>query len=564
MADQKLENLLNISMQVSEEEREKSPQLSTGYNVQDKTWELIVRFTGDIGILQEKYPEIQIRQLLNQYAIVIAPQNLVEPISNEVMIDYVEKPKRLYFELAAGKAASCVNAVQQGTDNPYQLHGMGTITAVIDTGINAESMEFRNDDGSTRILNIWDQTAGEEYDREQIDMTLKENPDRIPGKDVLGHGTNVAVIACGRSGIADKSDIIVVKLGLAAEESFPRTTQLMEALDYVVKKAIGYEKPVAINISFGNNYGDHTGSSLLESFINDISDSWKCAICIGNGNEGLGATHAGGILSDDEEQIIELAVSNYETGLSIQIWKDYWDEFEIELITPSGRNLGRIQKSSTVSRSVSENTEILSYYGEPSPFSIRQEIYIDFLPQQDYIQAGIWKLRLIPVDIVNGRFDMWLPAENALNIGTGFTSPDSSFTFTIPSTASKAISVGAYDARTGIPAPFSGRGYIVVVGGSTMVKPELVAPGVKVAVPPAVKGRIGVQTVTGTSYATPFVTGSAALLMEWGIVQGNDAFLYGEKLKAYLIKGARPLPGEPVPSVRTGWGALCVADSLPK
>lgn len=563
MADQKLENLLNIGMQVSEEEREKSPQLSTGYNVQDKTWELIVRFTGDIKTLQEKYPEIQVRQLLNQYAIIIAPRNLVEPISNEVMIDYVEKPKRLYFELSAGKAASCINAVQRGIDNPYNLHGAGTITAVIDTGINAESREFRNDDGSTRILSIWDQATGEEYGREQIDTALKEKPESIPGKDVLGHGTNVAVIACGRSGVADKSDIIVVKLGLAAEESFPRTTQLMEALDYVIKKAIDYEKPVAINISFGNNYGDHTGSSLLESFINDISDSWKCSICIGNGNEGLGATHTGGVLSDDEEKIIELAVSNYETGLSIQIWKDYWDEFEIEIITPSGKNLGRVQKSSTVSRAVSENTEILSYYGEPSPFSIRQEIYIDLLAQRDYIQAGIWKFRLIPINIVNGRFDMWLPAENALNIGTGFTSPDTSSTFTIPSTASKAISVGAYDARTGIPAPFSGRGYIVVIGGSTIVKPELAAPGVSVTVPAAVKGRTGIQTVTGTSYATPFVTGSASLLMEWGIVQGNDAFLYGEKLKAYLIKGAKPLPGEPVPSVRTGWGVLCLADSLP-
>lgn len=564
MADQKLENLLNISLQVSDEERQKSPQLSTGYNEQDKTWELIIRFTGDIKILQEKYPQIQIRELLNQYAIVIAPQNLIEAISNERMIDYVEKPKRLYFELTAGKAASCINAVQQGLDNPYKLHGAGTIVAVIDTGINAESREFRNDDGSTRILNIWDQTTGEEYDKEQIDSALNGEPARIPGKDVLGHGTNVAVIACGRSGVADQSDIIAVKLGLAAEESFPRTTQLMEALDYVIKKAIVYEKPVAVNISFGNNYGDHTGSSLLESFINDISDSWKCSICIGSGNEGLGATHVGGVLRDDEEQLVELAISSYETGLSIQIWKDYWDEFEIEIITPSGRNLGRIAQTSTVNRSISENTEILSYYGEPSPFSIRQEIYIDLLAERDYIESGIWKLRLIPTDIVNGRFDMWLPAENALNIGTGFTTPDSSSTFTIPSTAAKAISVGAYDARTGIPAPFSGRGYIIEVGGSTMVKPELAAPGVGVVIPPAVQGRTGRQTVTGTSYATPFVAGSASLLMEWGIVQGNDLFLYGEKLKAYLIKGTKPLPGEPVPSVRTGWGALCLRDSIPK
>lgn len=70
-------------------------------------------------------------------------------------------------------------------------------------------------------------------------------------------------------------------------------------------------------------------------------------------------------------------------------------------------------------------------------------------------------------------------------------------------------------------------------------------------------------SVTGTSFAVPFVTGGAALLMEWGIVRNNDAYLYAEKLKAYLIKGARKLPGEPVPSDRTGWGALCVKNSIP-
>ncbi len=38
--------------------------------------------------------------------------------------------------------------------------------------------------------------------------------------------------------------------------------------------------------------------------------------------------------------------------------------------------------------------------------------------------------------------------------------------------------------------------------------------------------------------AAPFVTGAAALLMEWGIVRGNDLYMYGDKLKASLIKGA--------------------------
>ena len=563
MADQKLENLLNISLQATKEEREKSEELGIGYDPEQNTWELIVRYTGSLDGLRIRYPQIRIRELLNQYAVLIVPETLVDAVSQETVIEYVEKPKQLYFELQAGKAASCINAVQQGMNNPFGLFGKGTIVAVIDTGIRAESMEFRNADGSTRILNIWDQTTGTEYDRNQIDEALQnETKDTagIPGADVLGHGTQVAAIACGSSGVAAQADILVVKLGLATKNGFPRTTQLMEALDYVVRKAIDYGKPLAVNISFGNNYGDHTGSSLLENFINDIADSWKCSICIGSGNEGLGAVHTGGTLTEDTEETVELAVSSYETGLSIQIWKDYWDDIAVEIIAPSGRNLGRIQENSRVSRIRYEDMELLTYIGEPSPFRIRQEIYIDMIPQTVYIQSGLWKLRLIPRSIRNGRYDMWLPAQGALNFGTGFTSPDSASTFTIPSAAAKAVTVGAYDAGTGSAAPFSGRGYIVEIGGSLMVKPELAAPGVNVLVPSV----SGMARVSGTSYATPFVTGSAALLMEWGIVRGNDAFLYGEKLKAYLIKGAEPLAGAAVPDTQTGWGRLCLKNSLPQ
>ena len=563
MADQKLENLLNISLQATKEEREKSEELGIGYDPEQNTWELIVRYTGSLDGLRIRYPQIRIRELLNQYAVLIVPETLVDVVSQETVIEYVEKPKQLYFELQAGKAASCINAVQQGMNNPFGLFGKGTIVAVIDTGIRAESMEFRNADGSTRILNIWDQTTGTEYDRSQIDEALQnETKDTagIPGADVLGHGTQVAAIACGSSGVAAQADILVVKLGLAAKNGFPRTTQLMEALDYVVRKAIDYGKPLAVNISFGNNYGDHTGSSLLENFINDIADSWNCSICIGSGNEGLGAVHTGGTLTEDTEETVELAVSSYETGLSIQIWKDYWDDIAVEIIAPSGRNLGRIQENSRVSRIRYEDMELLTYFGEPSPFRIRQEINIDMIPQTVYIQSGLWKLRLIPRSIRNGRYDMWLPAQGALNFGTGFTSPDSASTFTIPSAAAKAVTVGAYDAGTGSAAPFSGQGYIVEIGGSLMVKPELAAPGVNVLVPSV----SGMARVSGTSYATPFVTGSAALLMEWGIVRGNDAFLYGEKLKAYLIKGAEPLAGAAVPDTQTGWGRLCLKNSLPQ
>ena len=93
-------------------------------------------------------------------------------------------------------------------------------------------------------------------------------------------------------------------------------------------------------------------------------------------------------------------------------------------------------------------------------------------------------------------------------------------------------------------------------------KPDLAAPGVGLL---AVRAGGGTDSYTGTSFAAPMVTGSAALLLEWGSVRGNDPYLYGEKMKAYLRKGAKIIRGEQTyPNHKVGWGALCVSDSLPE
>jgi len=575
LAEQKKENLLNISMQATQEEREKSIALSTGYNKEEKTWELIVKYNGAIAELETKYKDITVVRLINEYAILTVPEHLVDLIAAETMVEYVEKPKRLYFQLAFSKSVSCINSLQSGENNPNSLYGTNVIVGIIDTGISIENPEFKNPDGTTRILEIWDQTIsgtppynykiGTSYSREQINQALKatsaqERRSLVPTSDIQGHGSSVAEIACGNSGVASKSDIIVVKMGLSGETSFPRTTQLMQAVDYVIRKAIDYQKPVSINLSFGNNYGNHNGSSLIETYLDDISNYWKTVICVGSGNEAGGATHTSGILNDNEEHIVEFAIAEYELSISLQIWKSYWDEVEIELVTPSGKTLGPILSTNQINRFYSEKTQILAYYGEPSPYSVMQEIYLDFIPVKDYIDSGIWKIVLIPKKIKNGTFNMWLPAIGAINVGTGFLNPNPSMTFTIPSTASKVITVGAYDAYNSSYSVFSGRGYVAQIGGETVVKPDIVAPGQNILL----TGGGRSTRVTGTSFATPFVTGSAALLMEWGIVKGNDAFLYGAKVKAYLIDGAKKLPGfSEWPNPQMGWGALCVKDSIP-
>lgn len=300
---------------------------------------------------------------------------------------------------------------------------------------------------------------------------------------------------------------------------------------------------------------------MIERFLDDISNYWKSVICVGSGNEGTSAGHTAGQLVENREEEVQLGVQMNEPTVNVQIWKSYVDAVDISLISPSGVRVGPIQEILGTQRFVLGNTEILLYYGEPSPYSVRQEIFLDFLPRRSYIDSGVWRIVLTPRRIVSGEYQMWLPSQSALNVGTAFLFPNSSTTLTIPSTASRVVTVGAYDPLTFTYADFSGRGPAAGFESTAVPKPDIAAPGVGITT--AAAGG-GYATVTGTSFAAPFVTGSAALLMEWGIVQGNDPYLYGEKVKAYLQRGARELPGfSEYPNPQVGYGALCVRRSIP-
>lgn len=555
--DQKIENLLNISLNATGEEREKSLNLDVGYNPVGSRWEIIVKQNQSLAFLEEKYPQTVVEELLANYSIITTQEQYIEPIANEAAVDYVEKPKSLFFELEYSKIASCVYS--SGTGNGG-YGGRGILTAVIDSGIDILNPAFQKEDGTTRIVEIWDQSAGEVYTEGQINEAVGTR--RRLAYDAGQHGTNVALIACGNDGVAYASDILVVKLAPSRRNSFPRTTEVMRAFDYAVKTAMKRGQPMAVNLSLGNNYGSHDGTSILENYIDEISNMWRMVICIGTGNEGIRGTHHSGILEEDTETAVEFSVGDYQTSINFQIWKQYPDEIEVELINPSGRRIGPLRQIDRLQRFNSGYTNILGYFGEPNPYSAVQEIYFDFIPVNDYIDGGIWQIRLLPQKIVNGRYDIWLPSSAVLNNNTRFLNNSADNTLTIPSTARRAVSVGAYDSRRETYGDFSGRGIggAVYAGNFLYTKPDVVAPGVDVVLE---AGSVGERRVTGTSFAAPFVTGIAALLMEWGIVRGNDPYMYGEKVKASLWKGARQLTGfSETPNNVTGWGAACFWDSI--
>lgn len=446
MDSQKFENVLNLSLNATEVEREKSSILNTGFDNESRTWELIVKYHGDIERFSSE--ELQVEPLIAGYAIVTIQENLVEAFAALEEVEYVEKPKRLFFATDNGKQASCI--LQVTLREPF-LTGRGVLVGVIDSGIDYYNEHFRNPDGTSRIRSLWDQSLapnpeagrvspdgfaiGVEFSQSQINAALQTGNRSdayalIPTQDISGHGTAVAGIAVANrtgsgatqfyDGVATESELIVVKLGNQSPLGFPRTTELMRALKYVVDQALEYNEPVAINLSFGNTYGSHSGMSLIERYIDNIAEIGRTVICIGSGNEGSASGHSSGTVDSNVASRIELSVAEYETGLNIQLWKNYVDEYNITLIAPSGERQQLPVTGTGTVRLPLNGTEILAYIGELRPYSANQEIFIDMLPQERYIGSGVWTILLEPVRIVSGEYNLYLPSQTIRNISTRF------------------------------------------------------------------------------------------------------------------------------------------------
>lgn len=595
--NQKLENLLNLSLQATPEERNRSRNLETGYDEASRRWELIVKYHGDLR--QASSEEIVIEELLGGYAIVTIPERLIQAFSRLEEVEYIEVPKRLYFQQVDGRRDICLTGVGVVGNTPdasgtfpgayvagtggfgLNLAGSGVLVGVADSGIDYRNSEFLTADGKSRILALWDQTLqpdaekgwlppegfarGVLFTREMLTASLAEGT--YLSRDTSGHGTAVASIAAGSGiGVAPGSKLIIVKLGVPLPDSFPKTTELMRAMTFMVRYAERENKPLAVNLSFGNVYGNHLGTSLLERFMDNVSEAGRNVICAGSGNEAASNGHFAGFITEEKKQI-SWSVGSYEPSLNLQLWKSYADVVQIALVAPNGERRELPADQIGAQRIDISGITVLVYQGAPLPYSAVQEYYFDFIAAEGYLPTGIWNLEITGYEIKNGAVNLYLPSYSARSANTGFFQAEPVGTLTIPSTSGRMITVGAYDPVYQSYAPFSGRGYMAAGGENAsaqftnaMIKPEIAAPGVNVLA--AVAGG-GYSGFTGTSFAAPYVTGSAALLMEWGIVRGNDRFLYGEKVKAYLIRGARRLSGiQEYPDERVGWGGLCVSGSI--
>ncbi len=536
--------------------------------------ELIVKYNGDIGrVAQRLGATVEI--LNNTFAILTIEVEQIPQLYTFPEVEFLELPKTLTFELFRNLANACITRVH---GQRFGLRGQGTIIGIIDSGIDFTHPDFINDDGTTRILYLWDQladpalgsppqgfTRGVEYNSAQINEALQSpNPfDIVPFFDYNGHGTAVAGVAAGNGrassgvqiGAAPEASLIVVKLGRTGNEAFARTTEIMRALKYIVDKARELNMPVSINISYGTNNGPHDGNTLFEAYIDSVAQEWKTSISVATGNEGAAAHHFTGFVVQGRQTYMEFFTFGDVYKLYVAIWKNFVDTFVWRIISPVGTESGEIRQTARLYLATMDGVNITVFFNQPTIYTESQEIYILFEGVNRPLPQGLWRIEVTGENVVDGRFDAWLPNVEDVSFSTAFATPNTDITLTLPSTASQVIAVGGYDARSGTVASFSGRGYT----RNNIVKPDLVAPAVDVIT--TIPGG-GYDRFSGTSIASPFVAGAVALMMEWGIVNRNDVFLYGQRVKAFLQKGARRNRNVQYPNNQWGYGSLCLEDTM--
>lgn len=518
-------------------------------------------------------PYIRLVKILpNGLAILCTNEENMEQIFQELGSDFLNTYSEVYGLTGVDAIQdSKILAVQQ---QPYlNLTGNGVILGIIDTGIDYTNPVFRYEDGTTKIKYIWDQTIttsasngvnfGTVYTSEQINEALRSgNPyDIVPHRDNVGHGTFLASIAGGRRiddfiGAAPDSELIVVKLRKCPQfyldkflvpkeqENAYTAIDIMLGMSFVYERAGEAGKPNVMCLGLGSNFGGHNGQNRLENYISFLSNSVGTAVCTSAGNESNARHHTNGVVEKQGDVVpIDIRVGESAKSLSVYIWYSGWDKISFSLKSPTGEVIDKIPffVGTTYQKKLifEKSTVNIAYHQNESRFAIIQ--ITDVVP-------GTWEIGLYGDLIISGEYHAWLPMTGFISPDVEFVSPTPNYTIVIPSTASGAIGVGAYNSQERSLYINSSWGPTVGVKAA----PDFVAPGVNVE--GSYPGRMG--EMSGTSVSAAVSAGAAVLLMQWAIVQGNFIALTGNRLRLNLIRGCDRDANRDYPNPQWGYGTL--------
>lgn len=467
---------------------------------------------------------------------------------------------------------------------PLNLTGRGVVLGFLDTGIRYDDAVFRNQDGSSRILGIWDQNIntgptpegllyGTEYRKDVIDAALaSDNPREIvPSYDEIGHGTAIASVAAGSAisaglrftGAAPEADIVVVKLKQAKDhlkefylvpDHVPvyAESDLITAVKYLESFAISLIRPLVICVGLGTNLGDHEGHSVLAGYLNTIATRRSRAVVLCGGNEGNSAHHYVGYATEGMPETtdnVEIRVDGGETGFVAELWGNVPASHAISIRSPGGEVTDRVDFRLRETREFSfiyERTRILVAHILVEPGSGDELILFRF---QDPT-PGVWTIQVTTSGgryQEEGNFHIWLPITEFLTGDTYFIRPSPYTTITEPGNTREGITTTFYQDSNNSFYGESGRGFT----RAGNIKPEICTPGVNIS---TILG-----SRTGASVSAALLAGICAQFMQWAVVEGNSRWVESRELKNYLIRGAVRSPSVFYPSREWGYGQVNIS-----
>ena len=523
-------------------------------------------------------------------AVVYVPLSTVTP-STYTSYTYSAVPK--LYSLLDVTSMDAAGITAAGELPVLNNQGAGVIVGFVDTGINYTDSLFRNVDGSTRIIGIWDQTNnsdnsnnienetakpisafsalyGTQYTAEEINLALNsDNPASIvPTRDENGHGTFLASIAAGNrderagfSGAAPQASIAMVKLKPAKQylrdfyliqdgADAYQENDIMMGVSYLYFLARKYSMPLVVCIPLGTNIGSHMGMSRLGQYLNQVSLSNGSAVITAAGNE-TGARHHFRAVMDasTDEVTAELRVGEREAGFSMELWAENMGVYTVGFISPTGEVAREISVPLRGENTVSfllEQTQITVYTQIADVSSGSQFIFMRF----ENPMSGIWRILIRNSLDIRETFHIWLPVRGFITDETYFLRPDPDTIITDPGNARYPITVTAYDHTKNSIYIHASRGYSL----SGRIKPDLAAPGVNI-LGASVSGR-RLTRMSGTSVSAAHLAGAAAILLNWGVLNANYPYLNTPVLKSIFVRGAQRNPALTYPNREFGYGTL--------
>lgn len=537
----------------------------------------VVRGSDEIDRLISENPEIIATQTLaGRYVVCYTTVQTYPHVLDQLGTSFLSSIAVMMGPVGRpGLEESGILPIQQ---QPYlSLRGRGVLVGFVDTGIDYTQQVFRYEDGTSKVRYLYDQSItgtppegffiGTEYTNEQINQALQsENPyDVVPSRDMVGHGTFLASVAAGREigdfiGAAPEAELIVVKLKKARpyglrlfavpkeQENAFSSIAVMIGVEYVLRKAQELNRPVVICLGIGTNSGSHDGFSIFEEYLSEIASLTGVCLCIAAGNESQARHHTKGIIAaTGETQNIDVKVGDRPADFFISIWNSVADKMSVSVTSPTGEYIARIPPKTGGIQTADlilerSHVRVANYFPlEGSGGQLTSVRVLNATP-------GIWTITMHGDIILDGTFNAWLPMTGFVSPGVEFLAANPYYTVTVPSTATGAISCGAYNSENDSL-------YLNTSWGPTRIErmaPDLVAPGV------GIQGfyPTGSGTMSGTSVAAAITAGACALMMQWGIVQGNDVAISTHQIRAYLIRGCSRMQTVSYPNPQWGYGTL--------